>query len=119
MDSLGPSTSSLPPMEPAGVLENLRVDVVDSNSCPQMDMYMRNRDLVRKIYANFSNPKGLCLIINNENFASMPRRQGTEIDCVNLKNLFVQIGYKVIIENDLTCKLKEPEKVDTLNLVGY
>ncbi|KIH62492.1 hypothetical protein ANCDUO_07223 [Ancylostoma duodenale] len=34
----------------------------------------------------------------------MPRRHGTEIDCTNLRNLFGQIGYNVVIENDLTCK---------------
>ncbi|EYC28085.1 hypothetical protein Y032_0008g327 [Ancylostoma ceylanicum] len=100
-DRLAPLPPCLPPMHPAGILEDLRVDVVDSNSCPQMDMYLRNRDL---IYPNFSTPKGLCLIINNENFASMPRRHGTEIDCTNLRNLFGQIGYSVVIENDLTCK---------------
>lgn len=59
-----------------------------------------------QIYANFSTPKGLCLIINNENFASMPRRQGTEIDCANLKNLFRQLDYSVTIENDLNCKVR-------------
>ncbi|VDM57086.1 unnamed protein product [Angiostrongylus costaricensis] len=56
------------------------------------------------IYPNFSCPKGLCLIINNENFSSMPRRQGTEIDCANLRNLFHQLGYNVLVENDLSCK---------------
>uniref|UniRef100_A0A0K0CUZ0 CASPASE_P20 domain-containing protein n=1 Tax=Angiostrongylus cantonensis TaxID=6313 RepID=A0A0K0CUZ0_ANGCA len=44
------------------------------------------------------------LIINNENFSSMPRRQGTEIDCANLRNLFNQLGYNVLVENDLSCK---------------
>ncbi|KAK6735597.1 hypothetical protein RB195_018672 [Necator americanus] len=92
---------ALTAMNPSGILQGLRVHVVDSNSCPQMDTYLKNRDL---IYANFSSPKGLCLIINNENFASMPRRQGTEIDCANLRNLFEQMDYSVVIQNDLTCK---------------
>ncbi|KAJ1353169.1 Ced-3p [Parelaphostrongylus tenuis] len=93
--------SPLPPMEPSGLLEGLRVDMIDNNSCPEMEMYTKNRD---SIYPNFSCPKGLCLIINNENFSSMPRRQGTEIDCANLRNLFHQLGYNVLVENDLTCK---------------
>lgn len=93
--------STLPPMKPAGLLVDLKVDMADGNSSPELEMFLRNRDT---IYANFSTPKGLCLIINNENFASMPRRQGTEIDCANLKNLFRQLDYSVTIENDLNCK---------------
>ncbi|KAE9420857.1 hypothetical protein Angca_007216, partial [Angiostrongylus cantonensis] len=88
-------------MEPTGLLEGLRVDMIDNNASPEMEMYMKNRD---SIYPNFSCPKGLCLIINNENFSSMPRRQGTEIDCANLRNLFNQLGYNVLVENDLSCK---------------
>ncbi|KJH50427.1 hypothetical protein DICVIV_03438 [Dictyocaulus viviparus] len=88
-------------MKPAGILEDLKVDMIDNNASSQMEMYLKNRD---SIYPNFSCPKGLCLIINNENFLSMPRRKGTEIDCVNLKNLFQQLGYNVLIENDLSCK---------------
>ncbi|KAK5984263.1 Cell death abnormality protein 3 [Trichostrongylus colubriformis] len=91
----------MPPMEPTGLLEDLRVDMIDSNQSPVMEMFLKNRD---SIYPNFSVPKGLCLIFNNENFASMPRRQGTEIDCANLKNLFTQLGYSVKIEHDLSCK---------------
>nr|CDJ96108.1 Caspase Recruitment and Peptidase C14 domain containing protein [Haemonchus contortus] len=91
----------MPPMEPAGLLEHLHVDMIDSNHSPEMEMYLRDR---KSIYPNFSIPKGLCLIFNNENFISMPRRQGTDIDCRNLKSLFHQLGYRVIIENDLSCK---------------
>ncbi|CAJ0593809.1 unnamed protein product [Cylicocyclus nassatus] len=98
---LGTPPFYLPPLQSAGIFDDLSVDFVDSKSCPQMEMYMKNRDL---IYPNFATPKGLCLIINNEKFASMPRRLGTEIDCVNLKNLFGQLDYKVIVENDLTSK---------------
>ncbi|WKX93752.1 hypothetical protein Q1695_011203 [Nippostrongylus brasiliensis] len=95
------TTAPLPPMQLAGVLEDLRVDMIDGDGTPEMEMFLRNRD---SIYPNFCNPKGLCLIINNENFTSMPRRHGTDIDRANLKNLFRQLGYTVIVENDLNCK---------------
>lgn len=36
-------------MQPAAVLEDLRVDLVDSNACPHMDLYLKNRDLVRSV----------------------------------------------------------------------
>ena len=29
---------------------------------------------ILQIYPNFADPKGLCLIINNENFRQMPKR---------------------------------------------
>uniref|UniRef100_A0A1I8BBK7 CASPASE_P20 domain-containing protein n=1 Tax=Meloidogyne hapla TaxID=6305 RepID=A0A1I8BBK7_MELHA len=56
------------------------------------------------IYQNFSSPRGLALIINNYRFLNKQNREGTQIDEINLYNLFKQFGYKIICERDLTAK---------------
>lgn len=42
------------------------------------------------------------LIINNEKFARMPSRLGTNVDCVNISRLFERLGYQVHVKKDLT-----------------
>ncbi|PIO60056.1 hypothetical protein TELCIR_18464 [Teladorsagia circumcincta] len=34
----------MPPMEPTGILEDLRVDMIDGNNSPEMEMFLKNRD---------------------------------------------------------------------------
>ncbi|CAJ0961355.1 unnamed protein product, partial [Mesorhabditis belari] len=77
------------------------VDLIDGDAplIPQWDTYQKAKD---KIYPNFTKPKGLALIINNHRFSSMPHRTGTDVDMLNLQNLFSQLGYSVKIERDLT-----------------
>uniref|UniRef100_A0A1I7XQ22 CASPASE_P20 domain-containing protein n=1 Tax=Heterorhabditis bacteriophora TaxID=37862 RepID=A0A1I7XQ22_HETBA len=109
-------------MEHIGLLKDLHVEMIDGDTSAYIEQYEKNKHLVShyslilisylfiyciclfQIYPNFSAPKGLCLIINNEKFSTMTRRQGTEVDQINLSNLFNQLGYTVIVENDLTCK---------------
>lgn len=43
-DAEAPST--LPPMKPAGLLVDLKVDMADGNSSPELEMFLRNRDTV-------------------------------------------------------------------------
>ncbi|PAV71706.1 hypothetical protein WR25_27069 [Diploscapter pachys] len=92
----------LPPLgeEPEGLL-NIEVDHIDGDSDQQQAMLMFERDR-NIIYPNFADPKGLCLIINNENFRQMPRRVGTHVDRENMRQLFLKLGYYVQIEDDLT-----------------
>uniref|UniRef100_A0A8R1HXC2 Uncharacterized protein n=1 Tax=Caenorhabditis japonica TaxID=281687 RepID=A0A8R1HXC2_CAEJA len=58
----------------------------------------------KTMYRNFSNPRGLCLIINNEHFAQMPSRSGTKTDKENITNLFRCMGYNVICKDNLTAR---------------
>ncbi|MCP9262147.1 Cell death protein 3 [Dirofilaria immitis] len=74
--------------EPAGILHDLIVDSVDLTA----DFSSFNADLM---YPNFSSPRGVALIINNRYFLDMPERIGTDIDEINLNNLFRQLNYTV------------------------
>lgn len=52
-------------------------------------------------YSMTSNPRGWCFIINNMNFFTMPDRYGSERDAANLQSLFLLLGYKVWIVQDV------------------
>ena len=52
------------------------------------------------MYQNFSNPRGLCLIINNRKFKTLPARTGTDCDAENLRQLFTELGYRVTVKSD-------------------
>ncbi|CAD5213133.1 unnamed protein product [Bursaphelenchus okinawaensis] len=54
------------------------------------------------VYKNFSSPKGLCLIINNEKFNIHSSRTGTEVDEKMITNLFAKMGYQVESYRNLT-----------------
>ncbi|CAI2351470.1 unnamed protein product [Caenorhabditis sp. 36 PRJEB53466] len=56
------------------------------------------------MYRNFSNPRGMCLIINNEHFEQMPTRNGTKADKDNITNLFRCMGYTVMCKDNLTAR---------------
>lgn len=57
------------------------------------------------MYPNFSSPRGMVLIINNRYFLEMPERIGTDVDEVNLKNLFRQLNYTVSVCRNLCAKV--------------
>ena len=45
---------------------------------------------------------GLCLIINNEIYNSNSPRIGSGLDVTNLTNLFSELGFVIILEENLT-----------------
>ncbi|NXO30113.1 CASP3 protein, partial [Cisticola juncidis] len=50
---------------------------------------------------------GECVIINNKNFdkrTGMASRSGTDADAASVRDVFMKLGYKVRINNDLSCK---------------
>uniref|UniRef100_A0A0R3S1P8 Caspase-2 n=1 Tax=Elaeophora elaphi TaxID=1147741 RepID=A0A0R3S1P8_9BILA len=83
--------------EPAGILDDLVVDFVDTAA----DLPSFDADLT---YPNFSSPRGVALIINNRYFLDMPERIGTDIDEINLNNLFRQLDYTVSVYRNLCAK---------------
>uniref|UniRef100_A0A915PLH8 Uncharacterized protein n=1 Tax=Setaria digitata TaxID=48799 RepID=A0A915PLH8_9BILA len=83
--------------EPAGILHNLKVDFLDA----PVDFSNYNADLT---YPNFTSPRGMALILNNRYFLGMPERIGTDIDEINLDNLFQQLNYKVSVYRNLCAK---------------
>ena len=54
-----------------------------------------------QMYANFSQPKGLCLVINNRSFSTMPERTGTDVDATNIERLFKKLGYSTKVKHNL------------------
>ncbi|CAG9540609.1 unnamed protein product [Cercopithifilaria johnstoni] len=83
--------------EPAGILHNLVVDFVDTPAA----LSSFDADLM---YPNFSSPRGMALIINNRYFLDMPERIGTDVDEINLNNLFWQLNYIVSVCRNLCAK---------------
>lgn len=49
--------------------------------------------------------RGLVFLINNEQFYSLPRRDGTKFDRDNLTRLFTDLHFEVIVEDDLTAEV--------------
>ncbi|NXA16049.1 CASP3 protein, partial [Sapayoa aenigma] len=50
---------------------------------------------------------GECIIINNKNFhrhTGMSPRSGTDADAASVREVFMKLGYKVKINNDLPCE---------------
>ncbi|XP_021346855.1 caspase-9-like isoform X2 [Mizuhopecten yessoensis] len=66
---------------------------------PAQSAYQRVA-LERK-YKMESDPRGLCLIINNKNYRTMSCRTGTDVDRDQLRDLFQQLNFWVDIKNDL------------------
>ncbi|XP_067407758.1 caspase-3 isoform X2 [Emydura macquarii macquarii] len=60
---------------------------------------------------------GICIIVNNKNFhpaTGMSFRSGTDADAAHIRDTFLTLGYKVKLNNDLTCK----QMVDILQNVA-
>jgi hypothetical protein len=57
------------------------------------------------VYANFTQPRGIALIINNYAFRYRSHREGTHADVENLNNLLRQLSYRVMVHNDLTAEV--------------
>ena len=55
-------------------------------------------------YKMESNPRGLAIIINNQNIEGKDPRKGAEKDGEKLRNLFSFLGFKVEIKNELTAE---------------
>ncbi|XP_034469220.1 caspase-8 [Hippoglossus hippoglossus] len=55
-------------------------------------------------YALTHNPRGLCVVINNENFPGqqLGNRTGTQEDEKALRSVFVRLGFTFVILNDMT-----------------
>ncbi|XP_028986885.1 caspase-8 [Betta splendens] len=64
----------------------------------------RIRTLSDEYYALEHNPRGLCVVINNENFwgPNLKERKGTQQDKEALCLLFSDLGFTPVVHNDLT-----------------
>ncbi|KAL3988099.1 5-hydroxytryptamine receptor 3 [Sarotherodon galilaeus] len=57
---------------------------------------------VQVVYQINSQPVGLCMIINNENFLDGSQRAGTDKDAQSLAEVFRWLGFRVLMCKDLT-----------------
>nr|XP_046263263.1 caspase-8 [Scatophagus argus]XP_046263264.1 caspase-8 [Scatophagus argus]XP_046263265.1 caspase-8 [Scatophagus argus] len=55
-------------------------------------------------YALSHNPRGMCVVINNEKFLGkeLKNRAGTQQDECALRNLFTRLGFTMVVHNNLT-----------------
>ncbi|KAK5919206.1 hypothetical protein CgunFtcFv8_023114 [Champsocephalus gunnari] len=53
-------------------------------------------------YALTHVPRGLCVVINNEDFTGMLKRNGTEADVGALRTVFTALGFTVLVRDNLT-----------------
>lgn len=60
----------------------------------------------KEYYSLNNNPHGWCVVINNENFtgSGLGTRRGTREDTKALTEVFSRLGFKVVVENDLTAQ---------------
>ncbi|KAM4552594.1 caspase-3-like [Odontesthes bonariensis] len=65
-----------------------------------------------------SQPVGLCLIINNENFMDNTPRNGTEKDAQSLAEVFGWLGFRVLMCKDQTKDQMEQTLTDFASLSG-
>ncbi|XP_076837671.1 caspase-7-like [Brachyhypopomus gauderio] len=87
---------------------NKRVKEVSSSS-RQENFSPSPRQHEKEEYAMSSEPRGVCVIINNENFTNPENnRQGSRKDAVALEEVFRFLGFKVNMHKDLSAeKMKE------------
>lgn len=80
--------------------------------------FTSNAELNLQCYRMKSSPRGLALIINNIEFLGDPdaKRNGAQYDSVNLENLFTQMGYKVILVENVK-KDVSPNKLELTILI--
>ncbi|GMT25415.1 hypothetical protein PFISCL1PPCAC_16712, partial [Pristionchus fissidentatus] len=77
--------------------------VLESLWRKDVEEYQDHKDTV---YSHFTSPRGLCLIISNENYTDSKRkRRGTKKDMDGLSLLFYKLGYEVLTRQDLTRKV--------------
>ncbi|XP_010773156.1 caspase-8 [Notothenia coriiceps] len=53
-------------------------------------------------YALTHVPRGLCVVINNEDFTGMSKRNGTQADVEALRTVFTALGFTVLVRDNLT-----------------
>ncbi|KAK5888700.1 hypothetical protein CesoFtcFv8_014764 [Champsocephalus esox] len=53
-------------------------------------------------YALTHVPRGLCVVINNEDFTGMSKRNGTKADVGALRTVFTALGFTVLVRDNLT-----------------
>jgi len=105
-DQMSPSVNVLPPTYNIdwSDVNGLELDFVVYKTLPNVRQLGPN-----ECYSMQNEPRGLCLIINNEHFydvngVELPqhRRYGTDMDASRLKNLFEKLSFCVEMRVDLT-----------------
>ncbi len=74
--------------------------VMDSNEIP--------------IYPQAPSPRGICLIVNNQDIPNMRFRNGSELDVERVKGVFSAVGYDVN-ENYVKSDLSADQLIETMN----
>ena len=80
------------------------IDLTDSPLQPsqiQVEPATVLREEDRMTYRMTSHPRGMALIIDNEEFETLPSRRGSSVDTDCLAQLYQQLGFYVVIKKNL------------------
>ncbi|CAL1533409.1 unnamed protein product [Lymnaea stagnalis] len=83
-------------------LRSDNVKLVNVQDERMLRFYRRSLSEKPDVYAMKHSVRGNVLVINNEKFLKLSRREGTEKDCNKIRAVFSQLGFNVIIYNNLT-----------------
>ncbi|XP_029309754.1 caspase-8 [Cottoperca gobio] len=75
--------------------------------CPDAESSTESSSLPdTEYYALIHNPRGLCVVISNEDFlgTELRKRSGTKEDEKSLHTVFTKLGFTVVIHNNLTAE---------------
>ncbi|XP_014399977.1 PREDICTED: caspase-13 [Myotis brandtii] len=91
------------PAESAETTDNLKL-------CPPEEFLKVCKERAGEIYPikKRKDRTRLALIICNREFDHLQPRQGAELDITGMKELLVGLGYRVIVEENLTAKVRAP-----------
>ncbi|XP_062284670.1 caspase-8-like [Scomber scombrus] len=96
LENILTNTCILPTPVQAASSDNLDGDSQESKRRKEDEAYELN-----------SQPVGLCVIINNENFKTKDQREGTDKDARRLAKVFSRLGFRVLM-----CKDQERDQMD-------
>ncbi|XP_059200420.1 caspase-8-like [Centropristis striata] len=89
----------------ADLPENMAADIeaLKAQHEKELNDKMRNQE---DYYALTHKPRGLCVVINNEEFLGtrLKRRKGTQEDAMALRKVFTQLGFTMEIHENLTAE---------------
>jgi len=103
LDSYSPPTSLFPYANTDPFIEQ-SFDLTDSPIQPSQIVIEPAQVLREENYMTYkmtSNPRGMALIIDNEEFENLPPRRGSHIDSDCLARLYQQLGFWVVIKKNL------------------
>ncbi|CAL1533405.1 unnamed protein product, partial [Lymnaea stagnalis] len=84
-------------------LKSDEVTFVDEQDKSFLQNFENSKSENSRVYPMKHTVRGNVLVINNETFVQLKKRKGTEKDSQKIRAVFSQLGFNVIVYNNLTC----------------